>query len=411
MHMKIKLYKHQQELVDKNPDKWLLAWEVGTGKTYGALSLIKEKTLCIVPKSLKEQWQEEDFDIEVYTKEEFKKVHKTLPKYDSIIIDEAHYFSGMQGLRKKSAMLKSMLLYIKMHNPKQILLLTGTPYLSTPWNIYALAEILGYKWDYKKFKHTFFQDVNMGRRWPVPVVRKNVDWNGATISAEKAVSILVSTIGNTVRMDECVDVPDQVYQTEYFDLTKEQKTAIDNIEDVNAIVKWTKIHQICGGTLKGDGYIENQSFKSEKMDRVIQLAQEHKKLIIVCRYNYEIKTIKQSIRAKFKQKKVGTINGGTPNRSEEVSRADRASEYIVIINAACSEGFELPSFPIMVFYSYSFSLKDAIQIRGRIQRLNNIKKNVYLSLVVKKTIDEDVYKNIIKKESFDIEIYDREKKK
>ena len=62
---------------------------------------------------------------------------------------------------------------------------------------------------------------------------------------------------------------------------------------------------------------------------------------------------------------------------------------------------------VMVFYSYDFSLKNYIQIKGRIQRINNIKKNVYFSLVVKGTIDEDVFKCIQRKEDFDIEIYER----
>jgi superfamily II DNA or RNA helicase len=389
--MHIKLYKHQQSLVDINPDKWLLAWEVGTGKTYGALSLLKNKALVIVPKSLKKQWEKEKFDIDIYTKEEFKKNHLSINKYKSLLIDEAHYFSGMQGLRKKSAMLKSILTYIKKHDPEQVFLLTGTPYLSTPWNIYALAEILGYKWDYKKFKEIFFSMINMGRRFPVPVINKNVIWNGEKISSEKAISIL--------------DVPEQTFQEEYFDLTKEQCKAIDNIEDVNPIVKWTAIHQICGGTLKSDGYTNNQLFKSEKMNRVIDLANEHNKVIVVCRYNHEIEIIYN----KLIDKKINTyiINGKISDKDKVIESAERSDNCIVLINAACSEGYELPSFPLMVFYSYSFSLKDYIQIKGRIQRLNKIKKNVYLSLVVKDTIDEDVYKNIKNKESFDIEIYDK----
>ena len=153
--MKIKLYKHQQELVYKAPNKWLLAWEVGTGKTYGALSLIKYKALCIVPKSLQEQWKEkkDEYDIDVITKEEFRRDHKKLPKYNALVFDEFHYFGGMQGFRKKSAMLKAALEYIKKYNPKQVYGFTGTPYLSTPWNVYALAQILGTNWDYNKFKN------------------------------------------------------------------------------------------------------------------------------------------------------------------------------------------------------------------------------------------------------------------
>jgi hypothetical protein len=402
----MQLYKHQQEIVDKAPDKWLLAWEVGTGKTFAALSLIKYKALVIVPKSIKKQWEENtDHDIVVYTKEEFKRDHLKLPKYNSIICDEAHNFSGMQGKRKMSGMLKSLLAYIKKYDPEQIYLLTGTPYLSSPLNIYALAEILGKKWDFTKYKETFFQMVNMGRRFPVPVARKSLQWGDKWLTIEECMAKLVNRLGNTVRMDQCIDVPEQIFQVEYFDLTKEQRTAIESIDSVNPIVKWTKTHQICGGTLKGDGYIESQEFKSEKMARVIELVKEHKKLIIICRYNHEIETIKNKLKAN-----IFIINGETSNRHETINNAENAKECVVIINASCSEGYELPSFPIMVFYSYSFSLKDYIQMKGRIQRISNIKKNVYLSLVVKNSIDNDVYKSIQNKTNFDIEIYDRNRK-
>lgn len=408
----MKLYDHQQALVDKAPDKWLLAWEVGTGKTLAALSLLKYPALVIVPKSLKEQWLENKgkHQIDVYTKEEFRKNHLELTKYNAIIFDEIHYFSGMQGIRKKSAMLKAALSYIKKHNPIQIYGLTGTPYLSTPWNIYALAEILGYKWDYNKYKNCFFSMVNMGRRFPVPIVNKKVMWHNSFVPTEEAIAMLVNYIGNTVRMDECVDVPSQVYQEEYFELTNEQKTAITKIDDVNPIVRWTKIHQICGGTLKSDGYSEDQIFKSEKMERIVQLCAEHKKLIIVCRYNYEIESIRFKIEKVNKKREVFIINGQNKDRASSITEANNSENCIILIQASCSEGYELPSFPLMVFYSYSFSLKDYIQIKGRVQRLNNIKKNVYLSLVVKGEIDEDVYKCIKNKESFDIEIYNRQKK-
>lgn len=206
-------------------------------------------------------------------------------------------------------------------------------------------------------------------------------------------------------MSDCIDVPEQIFQTEYFDLTKEQKDAVEGLEDTNHIARWTKTHQICGGSLKGDGYVEDKFYKSEKLDRLIDLAREHPKLIIVCRYNNEVKIISE----KLKELKLDviTITGETKNKHEAVKDADSKENCMVVVNAACSVGYELPSFPIMIFYSYDFSLVNAVQMVGRIQRINHIKKNVYISLVVKGTIDEDVFKCIQSKKSFDIAIYNK----
>ena len=291
-------------------------------------------------------------------------------------------------------MFKSLVYYIKVHRPEYIYLLTATPYLSTPFNIWALGNILGLNWNWWRFKQKFFYDVRMGAR-TIPMVRANI---------EPEIAALVNQLGNTVRMDECVDIPEQVFETEYFDLTTEQKKAIDNLTDIQAIVRWTKIHQICGGSLKGDGYVPDAQYKSEKLARAIDLAREHKKIIFVCRYNIEIKMLYDSI-SKFKQVKI--INGDTKDKHSVVNSCNSEEDIAVLINASCSEGYELPSFPLLVFYSYSFSLKDYLQIIGRIQRINNIKKNVYLSLIVKDTIDADVYKCIQKKQDFDIAIYDK----
>ena len=328
------------------------------------------------------------------------------PSYvvNDCLVHNCHHFSGMRNFKNKSGMLKALLLYIRKHNPVFIYILTATPYLSSPLNIFALADILGKKWNYSDFQNLFFVKVEMGRRWPVPIVRQKIRYAGVEIPTEQAISNLVNTLGNTVALEDCVDVPDQIFQTEYFDLTAEQKKAIKALDDIVHISYWTKCHQICGGSLKSDGYTKDAFYKSEKLNRILQLVQEHKKLIIICRYNNEIEYINIQIRKKT-SKKTYIINGQTENKHDIIQSADGQREAIVLANAACSEGYELPSFPIMVFYSYDFSLKNYIQIKGRIQRINNIKKNVYISLIVKGTIDEDVYKCIMKKRDFQLAIY------
>jgi len=135
----------------------------------------------------------------------------------------------------------------------------------------------------------------------------------------------------------------------------------------------------------------------------LELAKEHDKLIIVCRYNNEI----DNIISKIKGKEVLIIRGDVKDRHSVCQMAENLDKCIVLIQASCSEGYELPSFPVMVFYSYDFSLKNYVQIVGRIQRAGHIKKNVYLSLYVKGTIDEDIYKTIMSKKDFDIELYEK----
>lgn len=385
------LYKHQQALLDLNPKKWGLWWHCGTGKTIGSIAIAKKNspnsTLVICIKSDKEKWEEEVKPLgwPVYTKEEFRKNWNTIPFYDCVIGDEGHYFSG-----PKSQMHKNLIKYIKKHDPAYIYLLTATPYLSTPWNIFALGRILGYKWNYMQFKLRFFKNEYYGNR-TVSVPKDDI---------EKDIATMVSSIGTTVALQDCIDVPEQIYQTELFDLTMAQKQAIKVVNETETvhIVKWTKIHQIMGGSLKGDGYVKDQFFKCDKLARLKEICSEHKKVVVVCRYNAECEMIREQIGGFI-------INGVTQDRHHKIVFANQKSQGHLIINAACSEGYELPTFDLMIFYSYDFSLKNYIQMKGRIQRINHVKKNVYLSLINKGTIDEDVKKSLDKKINFDLEIY------
>jgi superfamily II DNA or RNA helicase len=391
------LYDHQQKLLDLNPAMHLIAWGTGTGKTITAIELAMkngEEALIICPKSLVEQWKAQVPDNWlVISKEQFKKKYRQLNSFNCLIVDEAHYFGNY-----KSGLTKALLDYIKLHKPKYRYLLTATPYLSSSWNLYSYGLIFGKDWNwYKWYKH-YFNEVKFGQR-KIPVAKKIV--NGLPI--EQEIARLVSVLGSTVALEDCFDVPEQVYQVEYFDLTKRQIKAIEDMWDPLPIVRFTSEAQICGGTLKGDGYREDQTFASEKMDRVLDIIKANKKLIVVCHFNNEIKVLAN----KVGKKKAIIINGDAKDRHKLVALAEEADDCVVFIQAACSEGFELPSFPLMVFYSYDYSLKNAVQMKGRILRANKLKKNVYLSLIVTNSIDEDIYKCIERKEDFNLAIYEK----
>jgi superfamily II DNA/RNA helicase len=133
-------------------------------------------------------------------------------------------------------------------------------------------------------------------------------------------------------------------------------------------------------------------------------------MAVVCRYNAEIEMIALKFREKYPGIEIFKITGQIEDRHPVVDKINKSKSGIVLINGACSEGYGLPFIPLMVFYSYDFGLKNYIQMLGRIQRANNIKKNVYISLVVKGTVDERIYKTVaIEKKDFDTHIYQNEK--
>lgn len=399
--MIIDKYKHQKEILERNPKKCLLCFDTGTGKTLTSIWWANQnrlKTLVIVPKALKKQWERElkkygETYFDVITKETFRKDWDKIGLYDAIIVDEAHYFSGM-----KSQMSKNLVKFIKKQDVPYVWLLTATPYLSTPWNIYRLASILGYKWHYWDFSNKFFTHIRMGSRM-IPVVRKGI---------ESEIAELVKKIGTTIKMEDCFDVPKQTFLKEVFELTTSQKRGIKALkeEDMIPVVRHGKTNQIENGTLKGNEYNEHQFFKAYKHDRLMEIIGNNKKIAVFCEYGLQLELIQKEL--KKTKRKVYIIRGGIKERDAIVQNAEKADDVIVLISARCSEGYELPSIGVIVFVSLSPSYKDYKQGKGRFLRSNKLKKNVYIHLVNEGGVDEATYQSIVvNKQSFDIEIYSK----
>lgn len=394
----MKLYDHQTKILNESPTKHLLCWGTGTGKTITSIMLANKNCksfLVICPKGLKENWKRnlEKHAIKRFTlctKEEFRKDWRMLGHYEGVIVDEAHYFFGISSL-----MSKALVGYFTNHYTVFRWLLTATPFLSTPWNIFMALKILDQNPDYIAFRRMFFAEVKIGRR-PVFLPRAN---------KKTELVELIKRIGTTVRLEDCIDMPEQIDTVEYFGLTGEQIKAISSIKEINHIVKWTLTHQICGGTKKGNEYEPTATYASEKLERLIELAIEHPRMIVVCRYRCEMDYVAKVLNEEYK---VFMIHGGVDGaKRQEIidTLTHQHNKYVLIVNASCSEGWELPTCDVMIFYSKDFSLKNNIQMKGRLTRINNPKKNLYISLVVKDSIDEDVYETIEKKEDFHVSIY------
>lgn len=396
------LFKHQTELIRSNPERTALVWSTGTGKTRTAIEWASTKgtVLVICPKALVTNWNREISKwspnataFKVISKETFRRDWDILEKYEAIIIDEVHYFLGI-----KSQMHKHLLKYLKKHKTVYRLGLSATVYMSTPLNILALGKILGYdgyEWSYPYYMQHFFTQVAMGNRL-VSIINN---------SARERVSEIVNKIASVVSLSDCADVPEDNIMTEYFSLNTDQERAIKGLIDINHIVRWTKTHQICGGTLKGDEYNPAVEYTSQKVERLKDIVDENKKTIIVCRYNHEIDMLEKIFSQAYT---VYKINGSVQDKQAVLDNANAEESCVLLVNAACSEGWSASTFDTMVFYSYDFSLKNYIQMKGRIQRINALQKCNYISLVIEKSIDQDVYESVaINKTDFHLGIYEK----
>lgn len=402
----MELYEHQKKFLAENPDRCALVWSCGTGKTRAALEWVKlepNRALVICPKALKANWIREadkwGAKVDVATKEEFKKLAMAgkMPKYWCVIVDECH--NGFLTPHFKSQMSKALKQYLFRNEVERILMLSATIYTSSPWNVFTLAHLLGHKWNWLEFNYTFFNQIRMGGRL-VPVVKKGI---------EKRLADAVKKIASVVDISECMDIPLQQHlEPEYFELTDEQKDGIEDAYDPVHIVRYTRQHEIENGVLIGDsnGLVPSRTFESDKMQRVIDLIAENKKCAVVCRYNMQIDSLHRMIQHQLKEKMVYIIRGDVKDRDRITREAEDSEDCVVLIQADCAEGYQLPSFPVCVFASMSYSYAKYEQVCGRFLRMDKPSRTTFFYLLTEgKSVDQAVYDAIMRKEDFQIKLY------
>lgn len=400
------LYQHQKDFLALNPNKSSLVHSCGTGKTRTSIewsNLYPGELLVICPKALKANWQREimkwknnNLPYFIYTKEEFRRDWQkiTIP-CKQLIVDEVH--NGFLTPNFKSQMSKALKKYLAKHSVPRVLLLSATVYTSSPWNIYNLAYYTGHIWNYQKFKWQFFDEVYFGPR-PIPIAKKGI---------EPQLAELVKLIASVVDIHDVLDVPLQNHlDPEYFALSKEQAKAIKDNYDPLPIVRYTAQHEIENGILIGNEFRGDATFKSDKIERIFDLIQENKKVAIVCRYNLQIDFLAREIHMQLPERKLAVIRGDTPNRDQITLEAEALDNCIVLIQADCAEGYQLPSFELCIFASQSYSYTKWEQICGRFLRMDKPSRTTFMYLLTEgESIDQAVYDSVKKKEDFKINLY------
>lgn len=401
------LYKHQIDTINQAPNKWGIWHDVGTGKTITCLMLAQKQsglTLIVTTKSLKENWRRElekwwtagPNRILLMSKEEFRRDWDNISPCNCAIFDEAHFFGNYT-----SQMHKNALKYINKAKPHYVYLATATPILSSVMSVWALSKLLGNPLSsFMSFQKKYFNMIRMGARF-IPVQKSNI---------EEQIAGDLRKIGSVVSKEEAVDLPEVVHEFEYFTLTTEQKRAIKDLDNdptsATPIVYHTKCLQIANGTLKTPGgYLE---VRSEKMSRLVELVEQYKKCVVVCRQTAELEILHNKLRLSGITSAI--YNGSTPvEEREKIIEATNKGECVMLGQADMLIGFNLVGISLMIFYSHSYDYIKYYQSLGRIHRIGQVNKCTYIHMVTLDTVDEAVWGCLERKESFDIALYNRNK--
>lgn len=427
------LYTHQQAIIDDDPKKCGLFLGTGSGKTRTALLLARGNTLVIAPKTQVEDgnWIREYKDalktqfemagrsdifkpptekLTVISKEGFRRDHATLPRFDTVIVDEAHTCLGVTPNTKQrkgivtprtSQLFEALETFLERTQPERLYLCTAT-IVKSPMTVWGACKLLmtNHYWgieNFYAFREKFYTKLPMpGRDVWVP---KRDDKSKDNLAA------VVKELGYTGRLQDFFDVPEQTFITKHIELTAAQKKRIKELplEYPDPLVLIGKKLQVENGILNGDEFNAPESFENGKIDKILELAEEFPRMIVFCKYRAQLAAIDEVLSAEGYR--TALLHGDIQDRGGLIAYANKQTDCIFICMAQISAGWELPTYPVVVYASRTYSWVDYEQSLGRVQRANNIKKNLYVHLVVKGGVDEAVDKVLANKADFNERLY------
>lgn len=400
--MNITLYEHQKkgrDLLLKNK-RYCLFFEVGTGKTFTALSALCSlepcKVLIVAPKRVLEMvWKKDKcYDLSRYdvTYMNYEKIARDKDfiknKYDVIILDEVHKLKGKTTKTSKKFRLVTS-------RAEFVWGLTGTPVANNyadVYNIFRNMNIIEFNMNYDEFVYRYYYTKQLqsssGFRFDIllsvkPFMRDE----------------LMSRIGKHSMVKEakdCIDLPDKRTNLVYIDdmINEKYLELKDGILRTELYEKTmipletlNKLHQASNGFFYDDYKNVNiicENKKLKELDLILEdMLEETPKAIIVYQYQHdldELKTLKYDWT---------TDPNEFPNKQ------------ILFLQYGQSEGLNLQYCNQMIFYSYDYSFLNYEQMTGRIYR-NGQKNNVTFTILISKgTIEEKIWWAITNKKSRD----------
>lgn len=400
--MNITLYEHQKrgrDLLLKNK-RYCLFFEVGTGKTFTALSALCSlepcKVLIVAPKRVLEMvWKKDKcYDLSRYdvTYMNYEKIARdkdfTKNKYDVIILDEVHKLKGKTTKTSKKFRLVTS-------RAEFVWGLTGTPVANNyadVYNIFRNMNIIEFNMNYDEFVYRYYYTKQLqsssGFRFDILLSVKPF------MKDE-----LMSRIGKHSMVKEakdCIDLPDKRTNLVYIDdmINEKYLELKDGILRTELYEKTmipletlNKLHQASNGFFYDDYKKVNiicENKKLKELDLILEdMLEETPKAIIVYQYQHdldELKTLKYDWT---------TDPNEFPNKQ------------ILFLQYGQSEGLNLQYCNQMIFYSYDYSFLNYEQMTGRIYR-NGQKNNVTFTILISKgTIEEKIWWAITNKKSRD----------
>ena len=450
----IKSFKHQAEIFErfKDKDHFALFLEAGTGKTRITIQLLEhaynEKritaALILVPKTMISTWAQ--IELPKHSAEPFKAYAwdgKTNTK-TAVLFDEMLKFNGLSYLianhdaitgarfqdllnkfwqaRKKVAFIIDESTAIKIPSSARTKvalkmanvaamkgILTGTPLPNGPLDVYTQCEfldpkkgILGHASFYSfKTRYAVLKRQTFGFRSFDTVVGYR-DLDDLRRKLDKFAAF--------VKLEECIDMPPQVFSTIAVELTPEQASAYKELKEkavayiqsheivaINALSLLSRLHQILVGQIKvgADKYLALPSNRLEIVKSIME-ERDHK-ILIWCPYVEAAKQLHDGLGLNAIRL---TSDMNTVERHDTIENWRHMPIQGLILNAASAgHGLTLTEAKTAIFYGNTYNLEHRLQALRRNYRIGQDQKTEVIDIIALDTVEEKIMKALTDKQN------------
>lgn len=410
--IKIKLYKHQEEVLKETVDKNKVAYylDMGIGKTFVGSEKMKELNapynLLICQKSKIKDWAEHfkayyNYQVIIYNKQPLEDIPENsviIINYDlawrrpelegikdfTLMLDESQYIKNETSERAK---------FILSLNPKNVILLSGTPTGGKYEELWSQLKLLGWNISKKLFlKHyTITEKLDIGG-FPITVVKgyKNVDRLKEKLRSHGAIFM---------KSEEVFDLPEQIEQEIKVESTKEYRR-----------FKKDRVITIEGEELIGDTsltkllYLRQLAsiYNPNKLQALKDiLSSTHDRLVIFYNFKKELENLIKL--CSDLDKPVSYING---NGTDLKNYKEKENTVTLVQYQSGASGVNLQKANKVIYYSLPLSSELYMQSKKRIHRIGQDRSCFYYYLLTEESVEEKILRVLKERQDFTLDLFE-----
>jgi len=334
------------------------------------------------------------------------------------VIDESTSIKGWNAERTKT------IVRISEHATMRRIM-TGTPNPNSPLDLYSQFEfldprILGFS-SYYAFRARYAVLKTMqvapdkindrGERVPGRTAKIIVAFKNQEELARK-----IEPYRFRVLKEDCLDLPEKVYETREVEFTKEQKKFYDDMknfattelsEDVHVtatsvITRLLRLHQVlCGHTRDEENVL--RTIPSNRTKVLLETMEEANwnKIIVWCPFIHSITEIVNQLMTLHGPESVVSYYGGTSSDDRIIAvqrfQEDDRCKFFVGNQQTAGYGITLTAARTMIFYSNNYNLEERLQAEDRAHRIGLHHPVTIIDLQTPESVDVKIVQALRKK--------------